>query len=1096
MTPVPCHLVSVLAILAVLVPPGAQAEISVDGTLGGPAGPVSKVDDNYLITEDLGSLRGSNLFHSFDSFDINTGESATFTGPSNVENILSRVTGGRASSIDGTIRSTYPDANLYLMNPRGIMFGPNASLDVQGSFHATTADFIGHSDGNRFNATPASGEILSSARPEAFGFLGNRYSPITIQESRLEVPAGKTLSIIGGDVDVTRNSTDEPTTLVASSGRVNIASVASPGNVVPGADELQMNGFTQLGNLSVRTPDAENAFEVISTSGDPGGSIFIRSGRFIMQDATMTSATLGASDHPGTGIDVHVTGDMHLDRSEIASSSFGDGQAGDLKITAGSLELAGDAVSFVNANIGSRAFAAGDAGDLELNTGQLTVRNNAFINSNTLGSGRGGDIEITSGALEVLGEDGIAFVSTLSANGATGDGGNLEITADNILLQSQAGFTGLTTQVNSTGLGNAGDIHINTGRLDVLDGAEISTAVFNGPGNAGNLVISADTILVSGVNSNDINASVSSSVFWNANGSTTGNGGDIAISTRELELGDKGSITTRNFSNGPGNAGGIDISSDALKITGGSFLSSTRLNLGTGYAGDINIDARDIHIAGPSPENWTTGIFTLASVAASGAGDVNISTGNLRLLDGAVINSRTFGPGAGGTVSITADKVLVAGSDPVTGDPAGIDARTLVFPGFEGNATGRGGNVQIQTGELDLIDSGVITTASSSAGDGGDIVLDAVRINIDSGASVSAESSSTGDAGSIQITVDDNLRLTDGSQINSRTYGPGAGGTVTIMGGKVLVAGRDPVTNTPASIDARTLALPGFEDNATGMGGKVLVQARELDLLDYGVITTASSSAGDGGDIVLDAVRIHLDNGGSISAESSSTGDAGSIRITADESVNVLNDSSISTEAEFSGGGRINIRATDLVYLLDSSITSSVADGTGNGGDITIDPVFVILNSGRILANASSGDGGNILIVTDNFIATPDSVVDASSEFGLDGTVIIKSPVADLNSGLTQLSESFLNVADLLREPCSARRSLNQSSFIVRGQSSIPPGPMSMLPVMNPGPNDTSAGNASAMTVPLHQRQAGTGLALTGLSGPPMLAASLIECGL
>ena len=973
MTPVPYHSVAVLAILTGLlpglVPHGVRAEISVDGTLGGSAGPVNKVDNNYLITEDLGSLRGRNLFYSFNRFDVNTGESATFTGPSTIENILSRVTGGSTSNIDGTIRSNYPGANLYLMNPHGIIFGPNARLDVKGSFHATTADYIGHSDGNRFNAIPTSGEILSTAPPGAFGFLGNSYSPITIHESQLEVPTGKTLSIIGGDVDITRSSTDDPNTLVASSGRINIASVASPGNVVPGANDLQMNGFTQLGNLSVRTPKAENALEVISTSGDPGGSITIRSGRFVMQDATMTSATHGATDHPGTGIDVHVTGDMRLDRSEIASSSFGDGQAGDLKITAGSLELAGDPVSFVNANIGSRAFAAGDAGDLELNMGQLTIRNNAFINSNTLGSGRGGDIKITSGSLEVLGEDSIAYVSTLSANGATGDGGNLEITADNILLQSQAGFTGLTTQVNSTGLGNAGDIHINTGRLDVLDGAEISTAVFNGPGNAGNLLISAYTFLVSGVNSNDINASVSSSVFWNANGSTTGNGGDIAISTRELELGDKGSITTRNFSNGPGNAGGIDIRSDTLMITGGSFLSSTRLNFGTGNAGDINIDARDVHIAGPSPENWPTGIFTLASVAASSAGAVNISTDNLQLVDGAQINTRTFGPGAGGTVSITA--------------------------------------------------------------------------------------------------------------------------------GNVLVAGRDPVTNTPASIDASTLALQGFENNATGRGGNVQVQAGKLDLLDSGVITTSSSSAGDGGDIVLDTIRLNLDNGASVSAESNSTGDAGSIQITADESVEVLNDSSISTKAEFSGGGRVNIHAADLVYLLDSSITSSVADGIGNGGDITIDPLFVILNSGRILANASSGNGGNILIVTDNFIATPDSVVDASSQFGLDGTVIIKSPVADLNSGLTQLPESFLNVATLLREPCSARRSLNQSSFIVHGRSSIPPGPMSMQPFMDTGFNGTSAVNAtSAMTAPIHKRQTGTGVTLTGLSGTPFLAASLIECGL
>jgi large exoprotein involved in heme utilization and adhesion len=208
-----------------------------------------------------------------------------------------------------------------------------------------------------------------------------------------------------------------------------------------------------------------------------------------------------------------------------------------------------------------------------------------------------------------------------------------------------------------------------------------------------------------------------------------------------------------------------------------------------------------------------------------------------------------------------------------------------------------------------------------------------------------------------------------------------------------------------------------------------------------------------------------------------------------------MHNAAIRTRAVSADGGNIEIAATDMVYLLDSEITTSVGTGFGDGGNITIDPEFVILNNSRIVANAFGGDGGNILIVTDNFIASSDSIVDASSQFGLDGTVIIKSPEADLTSGLTELPESFLNVAALLREPCSARRSVNQSSFIVRGRSAIPPGPMSPLPLTAIGPDELAAGTGHATSVPRQQAGGGPAVNLAGLSGAPLLAASLIECG-
>jgi filamentous hemagglutinin family protein len=137
-----------------------QAQITLDGSLG-PAGPLT--GPQYQIGAELGQIRGSNLFHSFGQFHVQTGERATFTGPNTIANILSRVTGGQPSSIDGLLRAEIAGANLFLLNPSGVLFGPNASLDVSGSFHVSTADFLrftGAEQEKVLVTTPASRSVL------------------------------------------------------------------------------------------------------------------------------------------------------------------------------------------------------------------------------------------------------------------------------------------------------------------------------------------------------------------------------------------------------------------------------------------------------------------------------------------------------------------------------------------------------------------------------------------------------------------------------------------------------------------------------------------------------------------------------------------------------------------------------------------------------------------------------------------------------------------------------------------------------------------------------------------------------------------------
>jgi len=123
----------------------AAQNITVDGRFS-PA--QTLVGPNYAITANLGKQVGGNLFHSFGQFGLSTGESAAFSGPATVNNVISRVTGGNPSPLNGRIQSNIAAANLYLINPNGIVFGPNATVNVSGGFHASTADYLKGSGAN------------------------------------------------------------------------------------------------------------------------------------------------------------------------------------------------------------------------------------------------------------------------------------------------------------------------------------------------------------------------------------------------------------------------------------------------------------------------------------------------------------------------------------------------------------------------------------------------------------------------------------------------------------------------------------------------------------------------------------------------------------------------------------------------------------------------------------------------------------------------------------------------------------------------------------------------------------------------------------
>src|SRR3954463_2852806 len=219
------HRIGPLLLAAVLAAGPVQAQIVTDGSVG----PKVRLGGGEIeIGANLGTRRGDNLFHSFEKFGIGTGQTATFTGPDTVKNVISRVTGGEVSNIDGKLRSTVGQADLYFLNPAGVMFGPNAQLDVPGSLHVSTAHELRFADGARFSALDKTGSGLTVAPPEAFGFLDKPPGRIAVDQSQLLLRPGKTLSLVGGDLTVDGGETGG---IGVKDGKVHLTSAAGPGAV-------------------------------------------------------------------------------------------------------------------------------------------------------------------------------------------------------------------------------------------------------------------------------------------------------------------------------------------------------------------------------------------------------------------------------------------------------------------------------------------------------------------------------------------------------------------------------------------------------------------------------------------------------------------------------------------------------------------------------------------------------------------------------------------------------------------------------------------------------------------------------------------------
>ena len=244
--------------------------------------------------------------------------------------------------------------------------------------------------------------------------------------------------------------------------------------------------------------------------------------------------------------------------------------------------------------------------------------------------------------------------------------------------------------------------------------------------------------------------------------------------------------------------------------------------------------------------------------------------------------------------------------------------------------------------------------------------------------------------------------------------------------------------------------------------------------------------AGPGGDVSVQAWRLTVSDGAVISSSSLGSGLAGDVNIALGDSL-TLRGGSITTQATESDGGNITITAPRLIHLVDSRVTTSVESGVGSGGNIFIDPQFMVLQNGQIVANAFGGPGGNINIIAGQFISDPATVISASSTLGIDGTVNIEAPDSDLSADLAALPASFIDASRMMQAGCGAARA-GLSSLVEVGRGGLPPAPDDYLASLAMDAVVTS----KTMGEPLH----GAGGAIPDISAPMRVAFAMTpQCG-
>ena len=781
----------------------ALAQIKTDGSVGPAAQSLSAVSGQFTIPQTLGRLSGSNLFHSFKDFNINTGESATFTTFSTgISNVISRVTGGNVSNINGTLALRAADGApaFWFINPAGVAFGQGASIDVPGAFHVSTAHYLKFSDG-KFYSDTQNVSTFSSAPPEAFGFLGTSRASIEVNAGAKLNNGDNTLNLIAGDITI-----DGSEVLNAAGALSLVAMGTAVGEVsANGAAPLAASGMVNIVNDS--WVGSLNSNEVNASP------VSITTGNLLVDNSLLATKTVGSGQ--GGDLRIQVADTMSvLNDSYVASKSGGSGDAGNVSIGTASLVMDNSLITSYN-------WGSGKGGSVNIQvTGEMKISNHTFVGSENEGSGHTGNVNVTANTIHA--DD--SFIA--SGNWDTGPGGTVTVKAAGEIKLSNYSYLG--SQSGSDG--NAGNVSVNAASL-IIDASRL-TSLSYGNGNSGNV-----NVQVSGP------ISILSGGYISADSYSTGNAGQVSVSANSLLINPKDSaeytfissdsLFEDNSSVG-GNAGTItvQVAGRIDLLNGGQISTQTYSTLGKG--GSIDVKAAQINIDGYADhvcrcgEEWLmySGITASAKIGSSGQpGSVVVSASesiNLRNQgEIAIRNDATVAAPstlASTTLSVNAPSIFLNSGGKITTESTGNVAASNIALKF--------------TDKLAINPATAITTTALD-GNGGSIDISGKGLLMLDRASITTSvTGASGDAGSIKIGTQ-TLLMTNGF-IQANTSAPLASGGTIQIGAEALVSSFGTLFvggSSPYAFDAVT---PGFNviqaASPTGVSGNIAITTPNLDL--------------------------------------------------------------------------------------------------------------------------------------------------------------------------------------------------------------------------------------------------------------------------
>jgi filamentous hemagglutinin family protein len=987
----------------------ATSQITPDATLGTQGSVVTpNVNIRGLPADQIdgGVIRGVNLFHSFQDFNVGNGQRVYFANPTGIENILSRITGSNPSNILGTL-GVNGAASLFLLNPNGIIFGQNAKLDIAGSLLATTANSLVFSNGSEFSAkNPQAPPLLTINVRPGLQYGLNASGSIT-NSGNLAV--GQDLTLAAGNLDL-------------------------QGQLHAGGN-LALQAFNTLRiRDSLTNPFIAAAQGQLLVQGNQAVDIFAlnhpASGFFSGGDTVLRSAnTVGSDAHYTTSGNFRIEqlngspGNLFSPYDPVILA-FGDVLLGDY--TGGSLHiLAGGSVTLGNvviigtdaavntisplnpipyfANLANVTLS--DGTPLVINgAAQTTLDVRAGINWAALGGFPGNTIQgiiippppfiptatsanITIGSINNDFLNSVVFLTnqyspntalppgSITTTGLVSAFGLVAMDARNSVRVAR----GIDVSINA---GNAGDIKL-LGGLGGIDtrGGVLTTASDNG--NGGDIILTATgNILTSGLGT-----------FVGTGG--TGNGGNITLTSGAGFI----DTTAGNIFSSTPNGNGGTVSFTAFgNIFPGNVSSS---NAGLGKAGAINLTsiAGDIVIAGSLIETTTSGL---------GAGDINVRAKLVSLTDIAELATNTYGLGDSGNVNIQAQSLFVTGGSEVLAQTFGSGRAGNILVNATDSVTlsGVAPFPLLTDGRPGGFSSGLFSTTEEGAtGQGGAIAINTPALRIENGAVLSARTRSTAKGGDVLVNVN-TLDITRGGQILTSAFSSGSAGGITLNAtGDVRISGRDPsffdrfnqlqsifissgqtpeqaFKNTQAVIDpvGPSSGLEASDINGIGTAGDITINARSLSLSDVALIDTTTRGSGKGGDVRIQTQSLSLIGGAEVLAQTFGSGKAGDIIITSgwvtlsgvapfpalegDLPGGFSSGLFVTTEKEARGeGGDIRL-TTGVLSIEKGAVLSARSRGVARGGDITINANTVdIKDGGQILTTAySSGSAGGITI--------------------------------------------------------------------------------------------------------------------------------------